>query len=374
MLIQNVQILTCADREIPCGFIRIEDGRITAVGDMASCPASADAIDGQGLVACPGFIDAHSHVGLLEEGISEDGANEVGEPISPQLRAVDGINPADSAFASACRAGITTLVIGPGSANPIGGTFCAVKTYGNTMDDMLLKDGVAMKFAFGENPINTGKSGGRAPKTRMATAAMIRAALSSARQYDEALSRGEDVPFDFKAEALRPVLQGKMLVKCHVHRMDDIITAMRIAKEFNLRISLEHATEGHLYPEKLSGLPVSVGPVISDKGKPELIHHRIENAGILSAHGASVAIVADHYENPEALLPLYAALSVRAGMDRHEALCAITKNAAKNCDILDMVGTIEVGKLANICLFDRFPLDFDAKLCRLFAEGQEIAL
>ena len=370
MLIQNVRILTCAGREIENGFIRIENGRIAAVSDMAHCPVEPDCIDGTGLVACPGFIDAHSHAGLLEEGTGRDGANAVGAPISPARRAQVGIYTSDGAFSAALHSGITTLVIGPGSANPIGGTFCAVRTWGKTMEDMLLKDGVAMKFSFGENPLRT--DGG--PKTRMQTAALLRQTLTLAVQYDASRSAGTDVPFDFSLEALRPVVRGEMLVKCHAHRIDDIVTALRIGKEFNLRISIEHATEGHLCPALLRGLPVSVGPVISDKGKNELINHCIENAGILASYGASVAIVTDHYENPEPLLPLYAALSCRGGMDKNEALCAITKNAAKNCDILDMVGTLEVGKLANICLFDRFPLDFDAKLCRLFAEGKEVAL
>ncbi len=377
LFIQNAQILSCAENDYENGYIQIEGDCIVQVGSMSHCPPPSvtdKVMDAAGLVACPGFVDAHSHAGLMEEILLEPGddCNELSDPISPQLRASDGINPCDGAFADALSAGVTTAVIGPGSANPIGGTFCAMKTYGSTMEEMLLRDQVAMKISFGENPKQFGRSKGRAPMTRMATAALLRETFTRASRYASSLSRGEDVPYDFKLEALLPVIRGEMPVKCHAHRADDIETALRIAREFHLKVSIEHATEGYKIPTLLSGLPVCVGPMIGDKSKPEIGAASLQNAAVLAQNGAAVAIISDHFENPAALLPLYASLAVRGGLSPKEALLAITATAAQNCGIDDLVGSLAKGKRADICLFDRFPLDFSAKLVTLVAGGKKI--
>ncbi len=371
MIIKNGHVLTMAGAEYKNGFVAFENGKITAAGPMEACPAG-DGFDAQGGWVVPGLVDAHPHLGMWEDGLGAEGAdgNEDTDPATPQLRAIDGINPMDRAFAEAAAAGVTTVVTGPGSANPIGGTFAAVKTRGRRIDDMVIKEAAAMKFAFGENPKAVYGEKKQFPVTRMGTAAVIRESLIKARRYAEL----EEPDFDFKSECLLPCLDGSLIVKAHAHRADDIFTALRIAKEFGLKMTVEHCTEGHLIADLLraEGVGVCVGPSLGDRSKPELRELTYETAKILNDAGLTVAIITDHPEIPEKHLPLCAALAVRAGMDEMSALRAVTVNPARLCGIDGRVGSIEAGKDADIAVFDRFPLDFEARAAAVFINGINI--
>ncbi len=371
MIIKNGHVLTMTGEEYENGFVAFEDGKITALGLMAVCP-EGEAFDAEGGYIIPGLVDAHSHLGMWEDSLGAEGAdgNEETDPITPQLRAIDGINPMDRAFGEAAMAGVTTVVTGPGSANPIGGAFAAVKTFGRRIDDMVVKETAAMKFAFGENPKAVYGEKKQFPMTRMGTAAAIRESLIKAQKYAEM----EEPDFDFKSECLLPCLNGGLIVKAHAHRADDIFTALRIAKEFGLKMTVEHCTEGHLIADllKAENVGVCVGPSLGDRSKPELKELTYETAKILDGAGLTVAIITDHPEIPEKHLPLCASLAVKAGMDRMAALRAITINPALLCGISDRVGSLEPGKDADIAVFDRFPLDFEAKTTAVFINGIRI--
>ena len=370
MVIKNGHVITMAGDEFENGFVAFENGKITAVGDMRDCP-NGEAFDAEGGYIIPGLVDAHSHLGMWEDSLGAEGAdgNEDTDPVTPQLRAIDGINPMDRAFGEAAAAGVTTVVTGPGSANPIGGTFAAVKTCGRRIDDMVIKEAAAMKFAFGENPKAVYGEKKQFPITRMGTAAIIRESLIKAQKYSEL----EEPDFDFKSECLLPCLyeEDQLIVKAHAHRADDIFTALRIAKEFGLKMTIEHCTEGHLIADllKAEGVGVCVGPSLSDRSKPELSALSYETAGILDKAGLTVAIITDHPETPQKHLPLCAAMAVRAGMDKMSALRAVTINPARLCGIEDRVGSLEVGKDADIAVFDRFPLDFEANVKAVIING-----
>ncbi len=360
-----------AGAEYENGFAAFENGVITAVGPMEVCP-EGESFDAAGGYVIPGMVDAHSHLGMWEDGLGAEGAdgNEDTDPVTPQLRAIDGINPMDRAFGEAAAAGVTTVVTGPGSANPIGGVFSAVKTHGRRIDDMVVREAAAMKFAFGENPKAVYGEKKQFPVTRMGTAAVIRESLLKARRYGEQ----EEPDFDFKSECLLPCLEGRLTVKAHAHRADDIFTALRIAREFGLNMTVEHCTEGHLIADllKAEGVGVCVGPSLGDRSKPELRELTYETAKALDEAGLTVAIITDHPEIPEKHLPLCAALAVKAGMDKMAALRAVTVNPAKLCGIDGRVGTLETGKDADIAVFDRFPLEFEAKTTAVFINGVNI--
>lgn len=354
--------------EIENGFVAFENGKITAVGSMADCP-SGEAFDACGGYIAPGLVDAHSHIGMWEDSLGTEGSdgNEDTDPITPQLRAIDAVNPMDRAFAEALAAGVTTVVTGPGSANPIGGSFTAMKTAGRRVDDMVIKAEAAMKLAFGENPKGVYGEKKQFPSTRMGTAAAIREAFIKAQRYAAA----DEPDFDFKSESLARCLNGKMPVKAHAHRADDIFTALRIAKEFGLDMTIEHCTDGSVIADILAaeGVGVCVGPSLTDRSKPELCRLSYNTVADLSRAGLTVAIITDHPEIPEKHLPLCAAMAVRAGMDKTEALKAITLNAACLCGIDGRVGSLAVGKDADIAVFDRFPLDFEARVKAVFVDG-----
>lgn len=370
MIIKNGHVITMAGDEFENGFVAFENGKITAVGGMESCP-DGEALDAAGGYIIPGLVDAHSHLGMWEDSLGAEGAdgNEDTDPITPQLRAIDGINPMDRAFGEAAAAGVTTVVTGPGSANPIGGVFAAVKTRGRRIDDMIIKEAAAMKFAFGENPKAVYGEKKQFPLTRMGTAAIIRESLIKAQKYSEL----EEPDFDFKSESLLPCLKEEdpLIVKAHAHRADDIFTALRIAREFGLKMTIEHCTEGHLIADllKAEGVGVCVGPSLSDRSKPELSALSYETAGVLDRAGLTVAIITDHPETPQKHLPLCAAMAVKAGMDRMSALRAVTINPARLCGIEDRVGSLEVGKDADIAVFDRFPFDFEANTKAVVING-----
>ncbi len=375
MLITNANIMTMSRRfgSIKNGYINIQNKKITAVGDMADAPdTDADTIDAEGRLVTPGLIDAHSHLGMWEDGLSFEGddGNEDTEPITPHLRAIDGINPLDRAFSEAFEAGVTAVVTGPGSANPIGGSLAAVKTSGKRIDDMIIKAPVGMKIALGENPKTAYNEKSRMPVTRMATASLIREALREAADYKNALEKyeadpeNEDKPdFDIKSEALLPVLKKEIPLHAHAHRADDIFTAVRIAKEFDLDLVLVHCTEGHLIADELraEGYPALSGPILTDRSKPELKNQTEAAPGILDRAGVPVSIITDHPETPEKFLPLCAAVAVKYGMDREAALRAVTINPAKACGIADRVGSIEPGKDGDIVIWNGDPLSIEGR-------------
>ena len=322
-------------------------------------------------------------MGMAEEGLDFEGddLNEMTDPVTPQLRAVDAINPMNKSFPEAVDAGITTVVTGPGSANAISGQFCAIKTHGRRVDNMLLKEPAAMKFALGENPKKVYNDKSETPMTRMATAALIREELRKAQRYMEDMEKYEEDPeendppeFDAKKEALLPVLRGELKAHFHCHRTDDIFTAVRIAEEFELDYVLIHCTEGHLIAEELAeiGAPIVNGPLMCTRTKPELANSSDKTPGILSKAGLKVAICTDYNVQPIWMLPIAAGFAVREGMDYNEALKAITINAAEICGIADRVGSIAVGKDADLLVFSEDPLTLAAKPEMVFINGRKV--
>ena len=365
----NANILTMAGENIENGTV-IFDKTINYVGENAVLPDGCEVIDAKGAYLMPGLIDAHCHLGLFGDslGVEGDDGNEDSDPITPQLRAIDAINPFDRGFADARRAGVTCVVTGPGSANPISGQFAAVKTDGICVDDMILKAPAAMKFALGENPKSVYTDKNQAPVTRMGTMSLIRESLFKARDYSDSLKASEsgeyDKPeFDMKNAALVPVIRGEIPVKIHAHRADDICSALRLASEFGIRVTIEHCTDGEAIADILAerNIPVMLGPTLSDRSKPELSSLGFSIYKTLSEKGISVAIITDHPEITADNLLLCAQLAVRAGMKPELALRGITSAAAKNCDIFDRVGSLEAEKDADFAMFDKYPIDFTAK-------------
>lgn len=386
LIIKNANIYTMAGSRYDNGFVACSGDKIAAVGPMTECLETGpddQVIDAAGMVLMPGLVDAHCHVGMVEDamGFEGDDVNEMTDPVTPHLRAIDGINPYDRAFEEARQFGVTTVVTGPGSANVLGGQFTAIKTWGRTVDEMIVRDPCAMKIAFGENPKTVYNEKHQAPSTRMATAAILREQLFKAREYLEALEKYEkdkeenDKPeFDMKLEALLPVIKRELVVKAHAHRADDIVTALRIAREFNLDMTIDHCTEGWLIPDVLKecGVDVIVGPLLTDRSKIELKNQSLKAPGILAESGVRVAIMSDHPCVPVQHLMLCAALSVREGMDPEEALKAITINAARACRIDDRVGSLEVGKDADMVMFTGHPFDYMTKVYMTIINGRVV--
>ncbi len=377
LLIKNGKILTMAGRNYEKGYILTHGGKIIKIGENLSEEElneyhAGEIIDANGKYVLPGLIDSHCHVGLWEDsaGFEGEDGNEMTDPVTPHLRAIDGIYHSDRAFEEARENGVTTVVTGPGSANVIGGQFAAVKTWGRRIEEMILKDPVAMKVAFGENPKSVYNEKHQSPMTRMATAAILRDCLRKAQEYKQTLEDYEsnkeelDKPeFDMKLEAMQRVLNREIPLKAHAHRADDILTAIRIAKEFSLDITIEHCTEGHLIKDILleENIPVIVGPSLSDRSKIELRNQNLKTPGILSEAGVRVSIMTDHPETPVNLLWLCGAMAFREGMKEEDALKAITINAALNTGIADRVGSLEVGKDADIVIFGGHPFDINTK-------------
>lgn len=380
-IIKNAHIITCAGDEYENGVI-VFDEKIRFVGPEYSGEVD-EAFDAAGAYVLPGLIDAHCHVGLFGDalGFEAADANEDSDPIMPQLRAIDGINPQDRAFTEARSAGITTVVTGPGSANVIGGQFAAVKTAGICIDDMIVKAPCAMKMALGENPKTVYNEKNQAPMTRMGTMALIRETLYKAADYRNQLKKYNEDPeendrpeYDIKSEAMLPVINREIPVKIHAHRADDICSALRLAKEFNIRVTIEHCSDGDIVAEVLEreGVPVMLGPTLTDRSKPELKNLSFETYKNLSDRGLSVAIITDHPEITIENLPLCAALAAAHGMEPEKALCAVTSAAAKNCGIYDKVGSLEEGKAADIVVFSELPTVFGAKCKMTFINGKRV--
>ena len=327
----------------------------------------------------PGFIDAHCHLGMFGDalGFEGDDGNEATDPCTPHLRAIDGVNPLDRCFEEARAAGVTTVLTGPGSANPISGQFAAIKTMGKWVDAMVVKAPIAMKLALGENPKSVYNERHETPVTRMATAAIIRENLRKALEYGEKLERAEadeeeEKPdYDAKLEALLPVVRGELPVHIHAHRADDIATGVRIAKEFGLKCVIVHGTEAHRIPELLEqeGVPVITGPCLGDRSKPELANMTIESPAVLTLQGVKVAICTDHPEVPIQHLPLCAAMAVKGGMLPEAALAAITINPAQIAGIDHQVGSLTPGKDADIVITTGHPINLLSRVRAVFIGG-----
>jgi imidazolonepropionase-like amidohydrolase len=380
LAIINGLVKTMSGEDLENGQILIEQGKIKAVGTNLEIPDDAEIIDAAGLLVTPGLVDGHCHIGMWEEGIGFEGedGNEDVEPITPQLRAIDAINPMDMGFQDAIEGGVTTAVTGPGSANVIGGTFLAMKTYGKRVDDMVIKDPVAMKVAFGENPKRVYNDQHKSPVTRMAIAALLRETLYEAKQYMEDLEASVEDPdrkpdFDLKLDALLPVMKKEIPLKAHAHRADDIFTALRIAKEFNLDITLDHCTEGHLIAEELAaaGKPCLIGPTFGSRTKVELKNKSFETPKVLMDAGLKVAIITDSNVIPIQHINMCAGMAVKAGLAEDEAWKAITIYPAEINGINSRVGSIEEGKDADIAIFKGNPLlDIDYETMMTIIDGK----
>lgn len=379
-IIKNGRIHDAVHREAYVADILLADGKIAAIGTDLTAPADAVIFDADGLDVFPGFVDAHTHIGLDGYGIGYEGCdyNEMNDIWTPQLRAIDGINPRDPSLADARRAGVTCVCTGPGSANVLGGTFLAMKTVGDRVDKMVVRDPVAMKCAFGENPKRCYRD--KCDSTRMSTAAFLRGALMQARDYGarKQAANGDitKMPaYNQKLEALLPVLAREIPLKAHAHQANDIFTALRIAREFNLRLTLEHVTEGHLIADELAGekdVPMAVGPSLTFASKFELQNKSWSTPAVLTAAGCHVSIITDSSVIPQQYLPLCAGMAIKAGMDPFDALKAITLNPAEHIGVADRVGSLEVGKDADLVITAGSPFEVLTEVKAVFIDGARI--
>ena len=361
LLIKNGYVKTMDGADIPNGCVLIDDnGKIAAVGTDI-CADGATVIDAGGRLVTPGCVEAHCHIGVGNSKMRWEGMdyNEMSDPVTPHMRAIDGINPIDETFPLALSHGVTTACTGPGSANVVGGTFAAIKLAGNRVDDMIVKNPLAMKVAFGENPKGCyGQRGGKTPITRMATAALLRELLFKARNYAEAKDAGKEPNFDMKLEAMIPVIKKEIPLKAHAHRADDIFTAIRIAKEFDVDLTLDHCTDGELIADQLAaeGYPAFIGPSFGGKTKIELANKSFTTPAVLHAAGVPISIITDAPVIPLEYLPMCAGFAVSAGLDYELGWRAITINPATQTGIGDRVGSLTVGKDGDVVIWQDDPL------------------
>ncbi|MBE6649468.1 MAG: amidohydrolase [Ruminococcaceae bacterium] len=348
----------------------IEKEKIVQIAEKIMPTEGMQVIDASGLRVYPGFIDAHSHIGISEEKKTSQGdeCNEGTNPITPAVRAIDAINPMDSAFHNALAVGITGVMVGPGSSNPIGGQFAFIKTSGRRIDDMIVMAPAAIKFAFGENPMTNYGPNGNIPSTRMGIASLIREELTLAKQY----FNNNDAEKTFTMECYRELFERKIPIKAHVHRADDIFTAIRIANEFGLKLTLDHCTEGHLIADEIaeSNYPAIVGPSLASRSKDEVSLSDFKTPGILEKAGVLVALTTDHPVSRIQYLPLCAALAVKEGMSEFGALRAITINAARICGVDKRLGSLKEGKDADIVIYDGDPLQIASTVKYTIVNGQ----
>ena len=362
LLIKNGYIKTMAGPDLENGCILIgDDGKILSVGTSADVPEGVRTIDAQGRLVTPGCVEAHCHIGLDNQAMGWEGKdyNEMNDPITPHMRAIDSINPMDEMFTLALQGGVTSACTGPGSANVVGGTFAAIKLYGKRVDKMVIKEPIAMKCAFGENPKRCyGQMAKKSPMTRMATAALLRELLFKAKRYLEDKEAGKNPPFDMKLESMIPVIRGEIPLKAHAHRADDILTSVRIAREFGVKLTLDHCTDGALIADELAeeGYPAFVGPSLGTKGKLELLNKSFTTPKVLADAGVTVSIITDSPVIPLLYLPMCAALAVSSGLDTDTAWKAITINPANSVGIGDRVGSLEPGKDADIVIWTADPM------------------
>ena len=379
LYIKNGLIHDAVSKEPYPADLLIQDGKFKEILPPGSFTGDATVIDAVGQNVYPGLVDAHSHLGLDGYAIGFEGQdyNEKNDIITPQLRAIDGINPQDETLKLALEGGVTCVGTGPGSSNVLGGMFVAMKPYGHRIDDMIVKFPVAMKCAFGENPKRCYKD--KDNYSRMSTAFKLRDMLFKTKEYDEKLKAAENdsskkPPYDAKLEALLPVIRGELPLKAHAHRADDIFTAIRIAKEFNVKLTIEHCTDGSLIAEDLAkeGYPLAVGPSFGHATKYELKNKSFRTPGILAKAGCQVSIITDAPVIPQQYLSLCAGLAVKSGMDEFEALKAITIHPAKHLGIEDRVGSIEIGKDADLVICDGNIMDSATEVIYTIIDGQVV--
>lgn len=372
-LIKNARVLTMesASEKPQLKNVLIRDGKISS---LSTREAKADlVIDAKGNLLLPGFIDAHCHLGLWEDAIGFEGAdgNEMTNPTTPALRAIDAINPMDRTFEDARSGGVLAVATGPGSANCIGGTFAVIKTVGNRVDEMIVKDPLAMKIAFGENPKRVYGEAKKSPMTRMAIASIIRDTLYKAKEYQQKRRSPEPPAFNLDMEALLPVLEKKIPLKAHTHRVDDMFTAMRIAKEFGVHLTLDHVTEGHMIAKEIAAEKIDciVGPSFGDRSKFELKNKSFETAAVLSQAGVRIAIMTDHPVIPIEHLNMCGQYAVKAGMDHYEALKALTIYPAQILGVASRIGSIKKGKDADVVLWNDDPLNINSQVLFSMVDG-----
>lgn len=374
----NAVIYTMNGEVIGNGTILWENDKILAVSERVELSPGTEIMDLSGKTIVPGFIDAHTHLGILEEvyQVEGDDLNEFTEPVTPELRAIDAVNPYDLGFRDAVQGGITTVMTGPGSGNVVCGTSLVMKTAGTSLQEMVLLPQAGLKVAFGENPKRVHGEQKKMPSTRMGIAALLRQALTDAQVYAEKKEKtkkdGEVLERDLGMETLLEVLQRKMPLRAHAHRADDIMTALRVADEFGIELVLEHGTESHkLIPELLRrNIPVVLGPSFSNRSKVELAEISWKTAARLSTAGILVALTTDHSVTPVQYLPLCASLAVKYGMDEMEALKAITINPAKILKLDRRVGSLEPGKDADLLVLSGHPLDWRTRVERVYINGE----
>jgi len=351
--------------------ILVNKGKIVKIKKNIVPTEGTEIFDAENLNVYPGFIDAHSHIGIAEEKISSqnDTSNENTNPITPTVRGIDSINPMDSAFHNAIAAGITGVMAGPGSSNAVGGQFAFIKTYGRCVDDMVVLAPAAIKIAFGENPMNCYGLNGNMPSSRMGIASLIREELFRAKQYFSQNQSGNE---DFTLECYKELFEKKIPLKAHVHRTDDILTAIRLAKEFDLDLTLDHCTEGHLIAGEIakSGYPAIVGPSLASRSKDEVSRSDFKTAGILHKAGVNVAITTDHPVSRIQYLPLCAGIAAKEGLGESAALRAITIDAARICKVDHRLGSLKEGKDADIVIFQGNPLEINSFVKATIINGE----
>lgn len=381
LAITNGRILTMAGPALERGTVLVRDGLIQAVGADLPPPEGAEVVDARGKTVMPGLIDAHCHVGIAEEiyRIEGNDTNEYSDPLTPHLRAIDAVNPEDKAFADALAGGVTTVCTAPGSANILGGEMLAMKTAGRVVDEMVIRAPIGLKAALGENPKRVYGTDKKAPVTRMASAALLRTALVGARNYLDKRERadrehGEKPERDLKQEVVARVLTGEIPLRLHAHRADDIMTGLRIAREFGLRLVIEHATEGWKVADILAReqIPVIIGPIITTRAKVELRDRTVEAARRFREAGVRFAIMTDHPVVPVEYLGLSAALTVRGGLDEESALAAVTIEPARILGLDDRIGSLEPGKEADLIILDRDPFDVRVRVERVYIGGTDV--
>lgn len=380
ILIKNGKIMTMDGVNYDNGYILIDDNKIKQVGEKIDISENeiSEVIDAKNFWVLPGLIEAHCHVGIQEErkGFEGNDGNEINNPVTPYLRGLDGVNPMDSAFYNAMAAGITGIMVGPGSSNVVGGQWLFMKAYGRAIDKLIVLQPAAMKIAFGENPKANYDKKNMMPSTRIAIAAMLREELFEVQQYyinkKNSQNSGDSFQPEFRKECWLKVFNREIPLKAHVHRADDILTAIRIAKEFDLKLTLDHCTEGHLIAEEIkeSGFPAIVGPSLAARNKIETQYSDFKTAGILNKAGVKVAITTDHPVTRIQDLPLCAGLAAREGLGVEEGLKAITINAAEICNVSHRVGSIAAGKDADIAIFSGNPMETFTKTLYTIINGK----
>ncbi len=378
--IKNGLVFDAVNEEASVRDVLIEEGKIVKIGANLNVEHCDEIIDANGYHVYPGFVDCHSHLGLFGSAIGFEGSdgNEPTDPITPQLRAIDAIEPMDVSFSEAYQGGVTTVCTGPGSANVVGGTFMAMKTYGKCVDEMIIKGTTSMKCAFGENPKRVYKD--KNNFSRMSTAAKLREVLFKTKEYAAKKKIGEEdaskMPaYDFKLEAMLPVVNKEIPLKAHAHQANDLFTALRIAREFDVNITLEHVTDGALIAEDLAkeDVMLAVGPSLGHATKFELKNKSFKTPGILAAAGCHVSIITDAPVIPQEYLALCAGLAVKDGMHPFDALKAITINAARHTGIEERVGSLEVGKDADVVIMDGSCFEVKTKVIATYIDGKKVA-